>query len=191
MSKKLLKAASKTEHRLLSLDPGSVNFGLSFLKISRTQYKIVRCGMMTQLMKDLKSGTQEDSKQFSSQLSRILRRSKPTDVIAERYVARIRGATIESVNMMLGLTMAAVNNIPGNRMHILMAATWKNCLNKFFCIEDFYKECKPVPDHAVDATLIGFYFAHKSLNFGLARFSKPRARTILANQIKRSYIKLK
>lgn len=186
-----VKLHTPKERRVLALDPGSVNFGVSFIKLSGTTYKIVRCGMMTKLMKDLKTGTQEDSKRFSSQLRRILRRSKPTDVIAERYVARIRGATIESVNMMLGLTMAAVNSIPGNRMHILMAATWKNCLNKFFCIEDFYKECKPVPDHAVDATLIGFYFAHKSAGFKLERFSKPRARTILANQIKRSYIKLK
>lgn len=172
------------------MDPGSVNFGLSFLKISGTTYKVVRCGMLTKLMKDLKEDPYLDSKRFTSQITKILQKSKPTDVVAERYVARIRGATIESVNMMIGLTMAAVGTRAKCHMHIFMAATWKNCLNKIFSIEDFYKLCKPVPDHAVDATLIGLYYASRVSRLDLSRLSSQRARTILANQIKRAHIQL-
>jgi Holliday junction resolvasome RuvABC endonuclease subunit len=170
-------------YRVLSLDPGSVNSGWAVIEFSgKKKFKIIKCGMLKCLMKDLKLDDLRDTgKPYRKELSRIVRKGKVNFITAERYTARIRGVTIESVNHMSGLTNAVAQdyNIP---LQVFMAVTWKSRFKKFLELEEFYKRVH-VPDHICDAAFIGFFFAEKNCGFDATqlKFEAPKKR--LAKQI--------
>jgi hypothetical protein len=86
-----------------------------------------------------------------------------THVIGERYQSRrMGGTTIESVNIMIGVTLAFCrqNSLP---CKFIPASQWKNEMSRnAISLEEIYQGVKPVriTPHAVDASSIGEYGAY-------------------------------
>lgn len=145
-----------TEYTILGLDPGSTNFGYAVIKVSvgkRFQYKVLENGKLTCQLRSLKGDVMPSINLFKAEVRKILRRHKPTHLIAERFMTRgIKGATIEYISVMLGvLTQLGIKNIK-----FITAAQWKNRWNRHYKLDDFYKQVC-IEDHQVDATNIALY----------------------------------
>ncbi len=158
---------SNKPFRILAVDPGTKNFGFSIIEVSGKEPRLVACGLLdeTLLIYSLSEQTLTEAVcLFQSGFTKLLVKSRADCVSAERYLIQRRGTTGESVNMMLALMAAA-----GKPMQIFMAATWKARLKKHLgcTLEEVYAittlNGKKVPDHAIDATMQGLFFAEREL----------------------------
>jgi len=177
--------------RLLSLDPGTDHYGFAALKFRNQAVAVVRCGMFSETMKELKDDQvlHDDVRAYLARFEWLLRKSRANHVGAERYVPRRQGISNESVNMMLGNTVGYAAST-GVRTSLFLAATWKLRLKRVLDLDDMYVRCKPVPDHAVDAVLIGLFTAEKLGHYKIDKLTKQRQAT-LCNDIKRRFIDLR
>lgn len=144
------------EYTILGLDPGSANFGYAVIQVSvgRTfRYKVLEDGKLSCMLRSLKGDVTTDINLFKAEVRRILRKHKPTHLIAERFMTRgIKGATIEYISVMLGvLTQMGIKNVK-----FITAAQWKNRWNRYYCLDDFYPQVC-IEDHQVDAANIALY----------------------------------
>lgn len=162
----------------LGCDPGSKNYGYTYLAVSEKKVKILSCGMVRTTINNL---TDHEVKPPKSQIRKTkpieyrvpfmeqmdaycsdwyssLGKYKPVQVTAERYQSRrMGGATIEHVVLMLGM-LATVSYVYGIPTNFITAATWKFQINRLSCLEDMYKMVS-LPDHVVDSSFIGLYGA--------------------------------
>lgn len=168
--------------RVHSNDPGVKNNAVAVLDFrvsskQKIQYRVVDCHMQqpAHIVTQLKGDVQ-------SLVARYMRRqrvlAKKCDLyVAERYMVRGRfgGNQVELVSFMLALTCAAYGKRPAM---LLSAATWKNAANKVFDLEQVYsmgKAAHKLPPHLIDAVLIGFYGAAKTL--GVTPFATLKTKT--------------
>lgn len=140
---------------LLALDPGKTNFGYSVLCwLDDHRYKVVKCGMLTNTVRDLKGDVFGRIKAYDEEIGAIVSQYKVGSIVAERFVSRgLLGSLSEYVNLMLGLT----SKFATDDFCLIIPATWKNRFNKKYCLKSFYKEAS-CTKHVVDATLIGIYY---------------------------------
>ncbi len=168
--------------RVLSVDPGSTNFGFSIIEVFNKKPRIVACGLLDKryLIHSLNEQTLSAAVMtFQKAFTALLRSSRADCISAERYLIQRRGTTGESVNMMLAIMAAS-----GKPMQIFMAATWKAKLKKHLgCnLEEVYKITrsgkKLIPDHAIDATMQGLFFCERELQVPLRWKSKELSKRI-------------
>lgn len=170
--------------RILALDPGLDNFGFSALEISgKRTFRVVRCGMLSRRIKvltgDLLKG---EALLYRKRVNRLIRKSKPDHLVAERYVPRRQGIANESINYMLGYILCELASTE-MQVDLFLAATWKVRVKKLFDLEAFYAQFNQIPDHQIDATMIGLYLAEKKYGFDLANFANAAVRKRLGNQL--------
>jgi Holliday junction resolvasome RuvABC endonuclease subunit len=177
--------------KLLALDPGDSNFGFSALKFSRQTFKILRCGMLDDTIKEVKEETVlgADAKCFIERFEWLMARVKPDQVAVERYVPRRQGLSNENVNMMIGGVVCHCSKV-AILCPLFLAATWKMRLKKFLDIEQIYEGAKPVPVHVVDAVFIGLFTAEKQGHYKLASMTKSR-QVKLCRDIKKQFLDLR
>lgn len=182
----------RTETRLLSMDPGTDNFGFAALAFVNKKADIRRCGMLDETIKDLKDPATlaADASRYVKRFAWLLRKSKAHHVGAERYVPRRQGLSNESVNMMLGTAVSYASTI-GLETHVYLAATWKLRLKKVLDIELLYAACKPVPDHVVDAVFIGLFTAERLGIFDMQSLRTKTAQTRLCKNLQSRFLDLR
>jgi len=163
--------------RVLSGDPGTRNFALAVQEAKvvegRLKIRIIGTAMIpdTHTLTDLKEETQDQLKRFRRIMIGLRKEYEPDFVLMERFQSRgMGGATIEHVNMMLGVAMLSFR---GASCDILTAAMWKNRTHKFFDLKAAYrgygltskaKAYTGIAEHELDAALIGLYQLHKAFD---------------------------
>lgn len=161
--------------RILSLDPGTANFGYAVVDVARhprkdnsVVFKVVENGKCPSTVHTLKSSSilREEMSQFEYWLGGLVTQYTPDAVAAERFMTRgIKGPTVECVNIMIGMVTVLIPR----PFKIMPAATWKNAVTRSGAdLKEAYKLTKVSP-HQLDASLIGLYTgcaAYKLKDFG-------------------------
>lgn len=168
-------------------DPGAVNYGAAVVSF-KVQNKKVKYRIAFTCKLEFPANIQGTTAQemglllnkYDKGVRKIIRDHKVTHSVAERFMSRGHGGTlIESVNMMLG----RLSGIPKHNPILLSASTWKNRVNKFFDLKEFYKQVRVEP-HEIDALLMAMYCAEKVTDTDiLSRFAKEPARRKLIKRI--------
>lgn len=150
--------------RILSGDPGKVNFALSVVDVTDGTLTVLGTRMLQNPVRTLKVDTREQVANFLEEIKEIDRMYGPFDGCAfERFQTRgICGDTIESISLMLGvLSMWSLDHkIP---IRLITASQWKNQINRKVDLKALYKEHKLTSKksvkaiHEFDAMLIGVY----------------------------------
>lgn len=150
----VVKLKSMTK-RVLALDPGSKNMGISVVAMNKNrELRVVANSIVTSPIYDLtKFSTQREM--FLAEMDRWFDLYKPNAIVAERFQTRgLLGPLVEIVSVMLGL-LAGRYNVP---IKLITAATWKNDFNRRFPyqLDDLYKKARVTP-HQLDSCLIGAF----------------------------------
>ena len=166
--------------RILSFDPGKDNFAFTLIDHGKST-RVLSCGMFAEdvLFKQINDvDISGEIAPFYDSAATLIGQSKPDVIIAERYVARMHGPTIEFVNMMLGV-IAIIAIDDGATFATINSGQWKNAVNKeivaspgcFNFGDQKVKKNRPIeaikkwvtiPGHVVDAAFIGLYALHQS-----------------------------
>lgn len=157
--------------RILSLDPGTVNYGFAIVDIrhkhGKTAFQVLENGKCERTVKTLKSAKvmREEMALYEMWLGDLVARYQPHAVAAERYMTRgIKGPLVECVNIMIGMTLTLIEK----PFKIMPAATWKNAVSRQGVdLKAQYKVVGVTP-HQVDAAMIGVYTGCQA--FGLNQF---------------------
>jgi hypothetical protein len=154
--------------RLLSLDPGTANFGYAVVEVRHNKgqvaARVLENGKCEHTVRTLKTAKimREEMDQFELWLGGLVGQYAPQAVAAERYMTRgINGPTVECVNIMIGQVLTLVD-LP---FKIMPAATWKNAISRReIDLKEQYKLTKVTP-HQVDAAMIGIYTGCQAYGF--------------------------
>jgi len=176
---------------ILSLDPGTGNFGFAVLsgELKREvgpQLKVLRFGRNFSTIREIKQGINYQASQYWAFLESMYKEYGVTHIVGERYQSRrMGGSTIESVNIMIGITLAfaRLHKLP---CKFIPASQWKNELNRNGVeLVEVYQSVKgsKVTPHAVDAVSIGEYAAYRLV--GLKPFSETVNETKRAQHVLR------
>lgn len=163
---------------VLSMDPGTTNYAASVIRLAQSGDKLKTRVVGTRLVGNTiikPSEVVEEARAFRAEIYALEHLYGPFDlVVAERFQARgLKGTTIESINMMLGVLAVTYSNLT-----VYTASTWKNSFNRKFgnpaALKDLYEDLKeltkPTPKaerstvHELDCTLMGIYHACKELD---------------------------
>lgn len=148
---------------VLGLDPGSKNFGAALVSFdpANGRVQVERSAVLKSPVHDLTRAGSE-GKAFLSELGSWA--SRADGIVAERFQSRgLRGATVECVSFMLGLTSAG---FPTHPLMLLTASTWKNVLQRRFAVDlkEIYHEYRfDIAAHQIDSAFIAIYGLEKSL----------------------------
>jgi Holliday junction resolvasome RuvABC endonuclease subunit len=154
--------------RLLSLDPGTANFGWAVVEVRHNKGQVAarvlengKCEHTVHTLKNAKE-MREEMLQFELWLGLIMGQYEPQAATAERFMTRgINGPTVECVNIMIGQVLTLVD-LP---FKIMPAATWKNAISRSGVdLKEQYKLTKVTP-HQVDAAMIGIYTGCQAYGF--------------------------
>ncbi len=150
----IVKMKSTTK-RVLALDPGSKNMGISVVALNdNLKLKVVANSIVTNPIYDLTKFSVQRAV-FLAEMDRWFELYQPSAIIAERFQTRgLLGPLVEIVSVMLGL-LAGRYNVP---IKLITAATWKNEFNRRFPypLDDLYKKARVTP-HQLDSCLIGVF----------------------------------
>lgn len=147
--------------RILCLDPGTTNYGLSILRVDGKKLTIEGSKTVKHRVRDMKN----PEAQYRAYKKELRALGKFDLVVAERFQARgNKGPTIECISVMLA---ALLELYPGKTV-FLTASTWKNRVNKVFDLKYMYEQLKnaqvsvrPITDrktvHELDSSLMGLY----------------------------------
>ncbi len=141
---------------ILSLDPGSSNFGISCSALIDGQPVLKANGLLQNPIKQLKSDLAGQRKRFLQEIDYWITSFGCKAIVAERYQARgIRGNSGELISLMMGIILQRYRKLD---VQLITAAQWKNDWHRQydFNLKDVYKACRTTP-HQLDATLIGLY----------------------------------
>ena len=153
--------------RVLALDPGSRNMGISVVALnSHKKLRVMANAIVTNPIYDLTAfGSQADA--FLAELDQWIAVYKPNGIIIERFQTRgLLGPLIEIVSIMIGL----IGRRYGVPVKLVTAATWKNEFHRRFetcTLDDLYKESRTTP-HQLDSCFMGVYALEKGLGQVLA-----------------------
>ena len=159
--------------RILALDPGSKNMGISVVGVKNWKPVVLANSVMTKPINTLVD-FKLSRESFLAEIDRWVKVFRPQAIIAERFQTRGNGGPlIEFVSVMLGLLGGRYYPLPTK---LITASTWKNSFNRRFQpeLERMYPDAEKLdlkliyPDlkmtpHAFDSSLIGIY----GLEFGL------------------------
>jgi hypothetical protein len=155
-----------TTKRILALDPGSTNMGISLIAVSEDlRVKVIANSIITKPLHDLvrvNGGRSE----FLAEIARWVSYYDPQAIAAERFQTRgIKGKTVEAVSIMLGLLGGKYEHLP---LMLVTAGTWKNAFHRRFDVEldDLYKLTLTTP-HQLDSILLGLYCMEKGMQVEL------------------------
>lgn len=184
--------------RVVGLDPGSANFGISLvdMEVSTGAIRPVRTSLLKSPVRSLARGLPAQVAEFVKEMDGWLLESGAHGWVAERFQSRgLMGATVELVTFMCGV-MAAHYRLP---YKLVTAATWKNQVNRkiaggwssFDGLDTAYKWAKIQP-HQLDSALIAVYGLEQGTDvaprYGLRRFIKRlenRTEVPLINRVAR------
>ena len=128
----------------------------------RLKFRLLENGLCPCPMNNLKDHKirQRQRLEYLEWVRRMSQKFEARAIFAERYMTRgIKGPTIESVNMMLGLLQSLL--LPDR---YIPAAVWKNAVTRQgIDLKQEYKYCLTAP-HQLDATLIGVWGLHQAFN---------------------------
>jgi hypothetical protein len=160
---------------VLSMDPGTTNFAASVLRVAPSgdvlKTKVIGSRLISNTIK-VPGDLQREARAFRSEVFSLEHMYGPFDlVVAERFQSRgLKGTTIESINMMLGVLAVMYDSLT-----VYTAATWKNAFNRKFDLKDLYEvqkiSNKPIKKserrtiHELDCTLMGVFHACKQLGY--------------------------
>ena len=172
-----MKARPSKPLRIFAHDPGSRNYGYAIVEGilvgQRLKFRILENGLCPSTMNNLKDHKirQQQRLCYLEWVKRMAQKYEVKAMFAERYMTRgIKGPTIESVNMMLGLMQSLL--LPDR---YIPAAVWKNAVTRQgIDLKQEYKYCKTAP-HQLDAVLIGIWGLHQA--FGLKDFGNINRRS--------------
>jgi Holliday junction resolvasome RuvABC endonuclease subunit len=156
-SKSVLRPDTK---RVLAIDPGSKNMGISIVAAKGTQVRIIANTVLTNPIHDL-TQFETQKRVFLSEIRLWMDLYQPNGIIAERFQTRgaaSMGVTIEAVGTMNGILAGAFENLP---LKLTTASTWKNALHRRFAstnfdLKELYNECRTTP-HQLDSCFIGVF----------------------------------
>jgi hypothetical protein len=153
------------EKLLLSMDPGSRNFGLALVGLENGKPRCYMNSVMMRPVNDLVAFSRS-RKNFLTEIAGWVRH-QPDGLIAERFQTRgtSMGPLIEQVSAMIGLLGGTYPDLP---IKLTIASAWKNSMNKRFDIN--LKEIYPnidVQAHQLDASLIGIYGLEQGLGINI------------------------
>lgn len=167
--------------RILCLDPGTTNFGLSILCVKGKKLSIEGSKTVKNLVKDMK----DPEPKYLAFKEEIRALGDFDLVVVERFQARGgKGPLVELVTLMLAGVMEV---FPGKTV-FLTASTWKNRVNKVFDLKEYYEDLKqaqapvrPVSArktvHELDSSLMGLYaFFRTTKQPYYASFASEKAR---------------
>lgn len=150
--------------RILTGDPGKVNFALSVIEVKGKHLDVIGTRMFRKPIKNLHLDMRQPTKEFLQELREMNKKYGPFDALCfERFQSRgLGGNTIEAISLMLGVVsvFALQQNIP---LDLITASQWKNAFNRQMVLKDFYAEFNLTSKksrkaiHEFDATLIGIY----------------------------------
>lgn len=150
--------------RILSGDPGKVNFALSVQEFKDKRITVLGTRMFQHPIQNLHYDMRQPTKEFLKELELIWKQYGPFDAMCfERFQSRgLGGNTIEAISLMLGVVslFALKKNCP---IDLITASQWKNAFNRNMDLKGYYadynltskKSRKAI--HEFDASLIGVY----------------------------------
>jgi hypothetical protein len=165
--------------RIFAHDPGSRNYGYAIVEGRRIghriAYRVVENGLCPCPINDLKNHDirRKQRTSYLKWIRGIVCKHKIAGMFAERYMTRgIKGPTIESVNMMLGMLQSL--ELPDR---YIPAVVWKNAVaRQGIDLKSEYRLCCTAP-HQLDASLIGVYGIHQV--FGVKDFGSMDKRQFI------------
>lgn len=156
---RLKRPKNTTVKRILALDPGTTNMGISLVGVDKDlNVEVLANAVMTHPIHELAVNYKTGFNLFMIEIDRWVQMFEPDAIVLERFMTRgggSMGQTIECIGIMIG-ALSAKYDLP---IKLLSAATWKNAYHRKFLGEDLkktYKICCTAP-HQLDATLIGCY----------------------------------
>lgn len=158
---------------ILACDPGEKNFGMSVVEITAKRVRILETDMiaetivnltsnerkMTKRARDQEADFQTSLRRFKTRMGKLMHKYKPDHFVAERFQTRgVKSRSAETVSMMNGISCHLADN-HGIGYRLLMAATWKNFVNKIFPLDQLYVLGHSVglANHTVDTLCIALY----------------------------------
>lgn len=169
----------KHDHRILSLDPGTRNFGAAVVGVIDGRIDVVANSILMNPMLTLVDNYRTQQNIFIEELEEWFSLYKPDAIIAERFMTRgFGGPLIELVSTMNGIITMIRRDIP---VKVIAASTWKNQWHRRFDtpLDYMYKVCRTAP-HPLDATLIGCYGLEVALQSELKYGPKSIVRMVEA-----------
>ena len=146
----------KHDFRILSVDPGTRNFGIACVGVRGNKVDIIANAVLTNPMYNIADNFPMQKKLFLDEIGMWLAMYKPDAIIGERFMTRgLGGPLIEIVSMMNGMLSMLIPDAP---FKVISASTWKNKWNRRFKtqLDQMYKRVRTTP-HQLDAGLIGCY----------------------------------
>lgn len=148
---------------ILGGDPGTANFGISVIRISKSllrtspaSFEILRYGLLHKTVRTIKEDLSRQTRSYLYCMRAIRDKYGANAMIMERFQSRrMGGTTIESINLMLGLSLASFEDCPAK---LLTASQWKNAAARAeFWFDELYASLKPITPHSIDAICIAIY----------------------------------
>lgn len=171
-----------TKARILSMDPGTTNYGVTVLDVlvknNELKVKLIGSSMLERPIKNPLNASVEQ-RAYTANIYHLEHLYGPFDyVCAERFQSRgLKGKTVESVNIMIGTLLTMYPKV-----ELYTAGTWKNAFNRLneeYNLKEVYDDLKDVTAHRakadrhqiheLDCALMGQYYAAKI--FGLTPFA--------------------
>jgi len=172
-----LKIKRKRETlRILSLDPGSRNFGIAIQKFrkyrNRIQHKIIYTSLFKNTIINLKEGVDKSIDQYLKEIIPLLETTRPNILVIERFASRMLGGTqIELVNIMLSAAIVEARRL-GIHTELVMAVVWKNAANRVLPLSLVPKEAMGVYTGNLKK-YNAFIKSKKGKKVGRSKFPKP------------------
>lgn len=178
------------EMTVLSMDPGTQNFGLTVSKLSGNGYLKKITPLHSRLVINTVQGINKNSPVSNldfllQEVNRLISEFKPEMVIIERYQSRgFSSSNNEIINLTIGYLLYQLRFNPIVKLgKLLPPSTWKNKVNQIFDLKEAYKEAeKYIAIHQLDCTLMSMYLFNNNKNPYLSLKSKA-ARTRLYKAI--------
>ncbi|ARW58862.1 Holliday junction resolvase [Erwinia phage vB_EamM_Y3] len=180
--------------RILTGDPGKVNFALSVQEFKDNRIDILGTRMFHSPIQNLHYDMREPTKAFMKELEDMWKQYGPFDAMCfERFQSRgLGGNTIEAISLMLGVAsvFALKKKCP---IDLITASQWKNAFNRTMNLKEYYalhnltskKSRKAI--HEFDASLIGVYTFYRQSNIkpftGFARILNTYCTKFLASPV--------
>lgn len=148
---------NKTVTRILGIDPGKTNMGISCLGVDKKDNVIILANaVMAKPLNQLSTGFLTSMNLFMKEIDLWVKAYNPHCIAIERFMTRgIKGDSIECVSGMWG-AIGYTYQLPTK---LLNAAVWKNAFRRRFPdieLDSVYNYSKTTP-HAIDSILQGCY----------------------------------